>query len=179
MLRKKKLSQIKKTGFTLVELLVVIAIIGILAAAVMVSVSSARAKARDARRLSDADNLRTALEMYYDQYNSYPDYSTDSAIGLTGSDVFSTDSKVKIFLPTVPRDPRDGKAIPGIPGKNHRYYYWSRNLTKTGSNRGGKGYTVMVQTEKVQANTGAVWTWATTTYCISGKCYYYAVAGGQ
>jgi len=59
-------------GFTLIELLVVIAIIGILSGIVIVSMSGARAKARDARRLSDMRQIATALQMYYAQYEKYP-----------------------------------------------------------------------------------------------------------
>jgi len=62
----------QQKGFTLIELLVVIAIIGILATIVMVSLNTARAKARDARRISDVRQLQLALQMYYDASGSYP-----------------------------------------------------------------------------------------------------------
>jgi prepilin-type N-terminal cleavage/methylation domain-containing protein len=54
----------KKSGFTLIELLVVVAIIGILATVVLSSLSSARERARDARRLSDMKTIYTALVQY-------------------------------------------------------------------------------------------------------------------
>lgn len=56
----------KQKGFTLIELLVVIAIIGILATIVMVSLNTARQKARDSRRISDARQVQLAAQMYYD-----------------------------------------------------------------------------------------------------------------
>ncbi|MFH1180803.1 MAG: type II secretion system protein [bacterium] len=52
----------KQKAFTLIELLVVIAIIGVLASIVTVSMGGARAKARDAQRISDVKNLSTILE---------------------------------------------------------------------------------------------------------------------
>jgi prepilin-type N-terminal cleavage/methylation domain-containing protein len=52
-------------GFTLIELLVVIAIIGILASVVLVSLNSARSKGKDARVISDVNQLRTQLETDY------------------------------------------------------------------------------------------------------------------
>ncbi|MBI2587957.1 type II secretion system protein [Candidatus Azambacteria bacterium] len=60
-------SRNKQRGFTLIELLVVIAIIGVLASIVLVSLNTARAKARDARRISDLRQLQLALEIYADQ----------------------------------------------------------------------------------------------------------------
>jgi prepilin-type N-terminal cleavage/methylation domain-containing protein len=53
-----------KKGFTLIELLVVIAIIGLLSTLAVVSLNSARGKARDARRISDVKTVQTALELY-------------------------------------------------------------------------------------------------------------------
>ena len=62
----------KKKGFTLIELLVVIAIIGLLSTMAIVSLSGARAKARDARRVGDVKQIQTALEMYYVDEDGYP-----------------------------------------------------------------------------------------------------------
>jgi len=61
-----------KPGFTLIELLVVIAIIGLLSTLSIVALNSARAKSRDARRVSDIKQIQTALELYYNENNSYP-----------------------------------------------------------------------------------------------------------
>lgn len=62
-----------KRGFTLIELLVVISIIGLLASIVSVSLNSARAKGRDAARVSILVQLRNAMELYASDHNgSYP-----------------------------------------------------------------------------------------------------------
>lgn len=61
-----------KKGFTLIELLVVISIIGLLSSIVLTSVNSARAKARDARRIADFKQIQTALELFYDSQGRYP-----------------------------------------------------------------------------------------------------------
>ena len=50
-------------GFTLIELLVVIAIIGLLSTMAVVSLNSARGKARDAKRVSDVKQLSNLVEM--------------------------------------------------------------------------------------------------------------------
>ncbi len=62
----------QKKGFTLVELLVVIAIIGLLSTLAVVSLGSARSKARDARRISDIKQVQSALELYFADQGAYP-----------------------------------------------------------------------------------------------------------
>lgn len=63
----------QEAGFTLIELLVVISIIGILSSFSVVALNSARIKARDALRKGDMAQLRTALNMYYDDNFQYPE----------------------------------------------------------------------------------------------------------
>lgn len=66
-------------GFTLIELLVVIAIIGLLSSVVLLSLNSAREKARNARRVADARQIVGALELYYDAQTS-PQYPPTAGI---------------------------------------------------------------------------------------------------
>lgn len=63
---------IKRCGFTLIELLVVIAIIGLLASIVMINLNSVRAKARDAKRKVEFEQLRNAIWMSYENRGSMP-----------------------------------------------------------------------------------------------------------
>jgi type II secretion system protein G len=70
----------KKAGFTLIELLVVIAIIGLLASVVLVSLNSSRQKSRDAKRLADMNQMAKALELFYNDFNSYPTNSSTSLL---------------------------------------------------------------------------------------------------
>jgi len=53
-------------GFTLIELLVVIAIIGLLSTLAVISLNSARSKARDAQRVSDVRQLASLIEFERD-----------------------------------------------------------------------------------------------------------------
>ncbi len=63
----------KKGGFTLIELLIVIAIIGLLTGIVVANLTQSRAKARDAKRISDMGQIQLALELYFDRCQKYPD----------------------------------------------------------------------------------------------------------
>ena len=62
----------EKNGFSLVELLVVMFIIAILTGVLLPNLMGARQKAKDAQRIGDADAMRSALRMYYNDNQSYP-----------------------------------------------------------------------------------------------------------
>ena len=59
-------------GFTLIELLVVIAIIAILISVGVVSYTRSLKLSRDARRKTDLEQIRQALETYRSELGAYP-----------------------------------------------------------------------------------------------------------
>ncbi|MBI4276328.1 prepilin-type N-terminal cleavage/methylation domain-containing protein [Candidatus Uhrbacteria bacterium] len=117
-------------GFTLIELLVVIAIIGLLSTLAVVSLSSARAKARDATRITAITQLKTALELYNSEKGEFPAgdttnptelgkvtttdclSSTDAGFVATNSTTACTDPK---YMTQVPLDPQS-------PTQEYKYY---------------------------------------------------------
>ena len=113
----------RQKGFTLIELLVVIAIIGLLATIVMVSLNSARTKARDTKRLADVRQIQLALEMYYDTNGSYP--STGGAwrcLGHTSSQTCwigsysgldAINTALSPYMAKIPDDPKNNTACYG------------------------------------------------------------------
>ncbi len=108
---KKIIDNNKIKAFTLIELLVVIAIIGILAVLAVVALQSSRASARDSKRLADVKQIQTALELYFNDNNSYPTAVTSTIA--TGSTVYMT------IVPAAPT-PADGICSSG--DNNYTYY---------------------------------------------------------
>ena len=120
----------KKSGFTLIELLVVIAIIALLASIALVALNSARAKARDAKRVADMNQLAKAFELYFNDRNSYP---TTPAGVLSGGDIPGL--MVPSYMSKMPATvvPADGTCniASGSPGSNDYYMYANNGTSVT------------------------------------------------
>ncbi|HYE23058.1 MAG TPA: type II secretion system protein [Candidatus Paceibacterota bacterium] len=96
-----------RRGFTLIELLVVIAIIGILSATVLVSLNTARAKAKDAADLKSFKQMQLAIEMCYAKRGTYamgePSLNACNRSLFSDNDVVGEwESLCGEFLPTLP-----------------------------------------------------------------------------
>ncbi|MFA5751410.1 MAG: type II secretion system protein [Candidatus Paceibacterota bacterium] len=119
-------------AFTLIELLVVVAIIGILASLVMVSLNSARAKARDMRRLSDLRALANALYLYADDNKgNFPSIPGGPAVCIGTSEscwdngvasVAGSASLMTMLDPYISEFPKDPKVNSGL-GDRYLYFY--------------------------------------------------------
>lgn len=142
-----------KTGFTLIELLIVIAIIGFLASAAMYAVNSARIKARDAQRVADLNQVRKALEMYYDKHEGvYPlaaNYALRNSYTAPGN--WIPELVAEGFIVKLPNDPLNNGNYPWEPNNNYSYSYTSFD---------GKDYNLVTKLED-----------PTNPYRCAAKCY--------
>lgn len=92
----------ERKGFTTMELLIVIALIGILATIIILFVNSARAKGRDAQRMSDIEQIRTAIELYIIDNGVAPDmFAVDKESSWNNLSALL----VPTYIPTLPIDP--------------------------------------------------------------------------
>ncbi len=101
--------KVQNKGFTLIELLVVIAIIALLSSVVLATLAVSRAKGRDAKRRSDLEQMRIALELYYDATGGYPS-SSDGNCDAIDDRSFLPGGCLEVlvtggYLPRLPEDP--------------------------------------------------------------------------
>ena len=123
----KKTSEEK--GFTLIELLVVISIIGLLSSIVLASISTARVKGRDSKRLQDLVQLRNALELYRLDKGAYPatnESDTNQSHSIDQKWIDGTGllaMSLKPYLSHLPIDPKNNDVAGYLAGSHFYWYY--------------------------------------------------------
>jgi len=107
----KSFRNVKSGGFTLIEMMVVIVIVSILAVVGMANYITVTKKARDSRRESDLEQIRTALEVYRSDNGTYPgtEGEVDTALAVLESDG---------YMASLPADPKSAQFVfyydPGV-----------------------------------------------------------------
>lgn len=96
--------QLKK-GFTLIEILVVMAIIGVMVGMVGGNFLTSRLRARDAERKNALLQIAKSLELYYNDYDQYPEAIAGTVNGIAWGEVF-IDDKNTIYMRQLPNDSR-------------------------------------------------------------------------
>ena len=112
----------RNSGFTLIELLVVIAIIGVLSSVVLASLNTARAKARDTKRIADFREVSLALQLYYDKFGTIPVYNNGNCCNGDHGTKFNNMAQDLVnagFLASIPQNPS---------GSNYSYYYYGGSV---------------------------------------------------
>lgn len=109
-----------KCGFTLIEVLVVIAILGILASLVSGNLINSMKRGRDAKRKEDLQQIKNALDMYYEDNSQYPPSLT------FGGQLKHPTIDAKVYMQKLPQDPNSGYIYiyqrTGVPaGKKNAY----------------------------------------------------------
>ncbi|MFH0749862.1 MAG: prepilin-type N-terminal cleavage/methylation domain-containing protein [Candidatus Gottesmanbacteria bacterium] len=138
-----------RQGFTLMEILVAISIIAVLTAIGIVSYTSINKNARNAKRRSDIEQMRSALELYRSDFGYYPAVNTgglNAASNLVGV--------IDAYMSSIPTDP---KAV----DYNYPYAYQATDLS--GSQYYGYCIAAIMETSSTD-----------TSVCSVGSGYNYS-----
>lgn len=100
----------KQNGFSLVELLVVISIIGTLAGLLITNLVGVRSRAADSKIKNDMRSLKTALRLYYNDYQQYPGANSGNILGCgidgdtacTPGGIFSAGAGPTVYMQELP-----------------------------------------------------------------------------
>jgi len=133
----------KNKGFTMIELIVVIAIIAVLSGIVVGSVNQYQAKARDARRKGDMQQIIKALLLYQADNGCIPRTFASTCPNAGGYSENNTggfdDSYINGFLTFLQTGGYMQRVKDPIEGSNYFYRYYCYNQTEASYNGGYAG----------------------------------------
>ena len=152
-----------KKGFTLVELMIVIAIIGLLSGIIITSLTGSKAKSRDARRISDVNQIQLALEQYFDRCGQYPVQINDTTAdnGCVGLSI-----NLGSFISVIPQDPNGGSYGYVVNSTDTDYVIHALLEASNAAQQNSYPNTVFNGSDM---QTSATWTSSGTSN--TGKCY--------
>ena len=101
-----------KKSFTLIEILVVVTIIMLLTTTATVTYTAFLKQSRDAKRKTDLEQIRAALEMYRSNNDTYP-------VGSVYATTLSILTAPVTYIQSLPTDPKDPTYI----------YYYSGDIS--------------------------------------------------
>lgn len=120
-----------QAGFTMIELLIVIVIMGILSVVGLGTFTSSQLKARDSKRKSDLRTVGDALEVYYNDFGSYPlDNGSGAIMGCgvdavqicTYGEIWQNSTNSTTYMVQLPEDPSGGTYYYMSDGSYYRIY---------------------------------------------------------
>lgn len=98
------------SGFSLVELLVTVSIIAILIAIGIASYSTINKQSRDAKRKSDLEQIRAALEMYRADNGFYPTANGGNWVSVSDASIGLITPLVPTYIAGIPTDPKSSQS---------------------------------------------------------------------
>lgn len=124
-----------KLGITKIEVLIVALIIGLLGLTAVVAVSTARSRTRDAVRLSDVRQMQAGLELYFNDFNMYPEAlgvpvgtASTRCLGESGFAASCSLSVETVYLDAIGATPAKGlKRLSACGEENNAYCYLGVN----------------------------------------------------
>ena len=107
--------QSEAAGFTVIELLTVVAIIGILAAILVPTVSSAGVSAKKAKTRAQFSQWAAGFEQFRQEYGVYPTFFPNAAQKVVNQGATTQANGIHLFHDTMAGVRRDGSQLPATP----------------------------------------------------------------